>query len=43
MVGGIVCVISSCLFFSRLPTIRKLIRPIYVEKGILREFPATDQ
>ena len=38
-VGGIVCVISSYLFFTRLPTIRNLIRPIYVEKGILNQFP----
>jgi hypothetical protein len=43
MFGGIVCVISSFLFFRRLPTIRKLIRPIYVEKGILTEFPAGEQ
>ena len=38
-VGGIVCIISSFLFFRRLPIIRKLIRPIYLEKGIIREFP----
>jgi MFS family permease len=38
-VGGLVCIISSCLFFGRLPMIRRLIRPIYVEKGILKEFP----
>jgi MFS family permease len=36
-IGGIICIVSSCLFFRRLPIIRKLIRPIYVEKGILRE------
>jgi MFS family permease len=34
-VGGIACVISSFLFFRRLSIIRKLIRPIYVERGIL--------
>ncbi len=38
--GGIVCILSSYLFFSRLPVIRKLIRPIYVEKGILTELSA---
>jgi MFS family permease len=37
MIGGILCIISAYLFFSRLPTIRKLIRPIYIEKGILKE------
>ena len=36
-IGGIICIVSSCLFFRRLSIIRKLIRPIYVEKGILRE------
>jgi MFS family permease len=41
-VGGIVCIISSFLFFRRLPTIRKLIRPIYVEKGILTESPVKE-
>ena len=38
-VGGIICIISSFLYFRRLPIIRKLIRPIYLEKGIIREFP----
>jgi MFS family permease len=35
--GGIVCMLSAYLFFSRLPTFRKLIRPIYIEKGIVSE------
>jgi MFS family permease len=42
-IGGIVCIISSYLFFTRLPDIRKLVRPIYVEKGIITEFPTTEQ
>jgi MFS family permease len=39
IIGGIVCIISSCLFLIRLPIIRKLMRPVYLEKGIIREFP----
>jgi MFS family permease len=41
-IGGIVCIISSYLFHRRLPEIRKLVRPIYVEKGILTEFPTAE-
>lgn len=37
MVGGIVCVLGAALFAIRLPRLRKLIRPIYVSKGILPE------
>jgi len=36
-IGGIICILSSYLFFSRLPVFRSLIRPIYIEKGILSE------
>jgi MFS family permease len=39
IIGGIVCIISSCLFLIRLPIFRKLLRPVYLEKGIIREFP----
>ncbi|MCX5749050.1 MAG: MFS transporter [Candidatus Saganbacteria bacterium] len=35
MINGIMCLIASALFYVRLPHIRKVIRPIYVEKGIL--------
>jgi len=37
MVGGSLCVVSAALFAWQLPALRKLIRPIYVEKGILPE------
>ncbi len=37
MIGGAICVISAALFACNLPALRKLIRPIYVEKGILSE------
>jgi len=37
MVGGSICLASAALFAWQLPALRKLIRPIYVEKGILPE------
>ncbi len=37
MVGGISCVLGALLFLNRLPSLRKLVRPIYREKGILPE------
>ncbi len=40
MVGGISCVIGALFFFYRLPAMRKLVRPIYVKKGILPEVAA---
>jgi MFS family permease len=38
--SGIVCIAGSLSFFSRLPAIRKMVRPIYVQMGIIREFPS---
>ena len=39
--GGIVCVMAGLWFAVRLPSLRQLVRPIYVERGILPA-PATD-
>jgi MFS family permease len=39
--GGIVCVMAGLWFAARLPSLRQLVRPIYVERGILPA-PATD-
>ncbi|MDT8068258.1 MAG: MFS transporter [Terriglobia bacterium] len=36
-IGGAICVAGAALFATELPAIRQLIRPIYVEKGILPE------
>ena len=36
-VGGCCCILSALLFLRKLPEIRALIRPIYVEKGIIEE------
>jgi MFS family permease len=38
--GGIACIVGSLLFFSRLPAIRKVVRPIYEQMGIIRDFPS---
>lgn len=37
MGGGIACVASSLFFLRRLPGLRRLIRPIYEQKGIVPE------
>jgi MFS family permease len=48
LAGGIVCVVGGLWFATRLPKLRAMVRPIYVQKGILREIAtgiqsATDQ
>jgi MFS family permease len=35
MAGGICCIASGAWFFSNLPYIRAVVRPIYVQKGLL--------
>lgn len=37
VIGGIACLIGAILFGVRLPGLRALVRPLYVEKGILPE------
>jgi MFS family permease len=37
LIGGTCCVIGSILFARQLPLLRKIIRPIYVKMGIMRE------
>ena len=41
LVNGLWCIVGSLLFFARLKTFRKLIRPIYIEKGIIRADPGS--
>ncbi len=38
--GGGICILGAALFASQLPAVRKLIRPIYVQMGILPELAA---
>jgi MFS family permease len=35
LLGGIACVLAGIWFATRLPSIRAVLRPIYVQKGIL--------
>jgi len=37
MIGGIACILGSLIFAKKLPSLRKIARPIYVEKGIISE------
>jgi MFS family permease len=34
-IGGIACIVGSIAFARELPSLRKMVRPIYIEKGIL--------
>ncbi|MHB1376969.1 MAG: MFS transporter [Candidatus Humimicrobiaceae bacterium] len=43
MIGGAVCIICSIVFFTRLPMLKKLVRPIYVKKGIIIEIAKETQ
>jgi MFS family permease len=38
-ISGLACIIGSLFFLTKLPLIRKLVRPIYVQMGIIREMP----
>jgi len=35
LVGGVACLLAAAWFALRLPRLRELVRPIYVERGIL--------
>ena len=35
MIGGVACILGSVLFAKKLPPLRRITRPIYVEKGII--------
>lgn len=37
MIGGVACILGSLIFAKLLPSLRKVARPIYVEKGIISE------
>ncbi|MFB3886447.1 MAG: MFS transporter [Thermodesulfobacteriota bacterium] len=40
MIGGISCILGSVIFAMKLPSLRRIARPIYVEKGIISEGPS---
>jgi hypothetical protein len=35
--GGFVCIIASVIYALHLPKLRKFIRPVYIQKGIIPE------
>ena len=37
MIGGAICICAAALFAAQLPTLRPLIRPIYIKRGIIPE------
>ncbi len=37
IIGGSVCFLASIVFYKNLPALRKLVRPIYQSKGIIKE------
>jgi MFS family permease len=37
MMGGFVCLLGAILFARKLPSLRRMVRPIYVSKGIIQE------
>ncbi len=39
LIGGSCCLIGSLMFARRLPGLRKLVRPIYLEKGVIVQGP----
>ena len=43
MLSGIVCVVGSLLFLKQLPHMRATARPVYVERGIIRDVPEDPQ
>jgi MFS family permease len=40
--GGLICFASGLWFASQLPMLRRIMRPIYVQRGIIVEPPAVD-
>jgi MFS family permease len=37
MMGGFACLLGAILFARKLPSLRTMVRPIYVDKGIIQE------
>jgi len=37
MISGIACIIGSVMFARKLPALRQMARPVYIERGIIKE------
>jgi MFS family permease len=35
LISGVICIIGAIIFLTRLPSLRKIIRPLYVKMGII--------
>ncbi len=35
--GGVLCILASVWYFGRLPSIRRVLRPVYIEQGIIQD------
>lgn len=42
IIGGASCLIGSFMFAKKLPSIREMVRPIYIRKGVLSEKSETE-
>ena len=42
MIGGITCLAGAVLFARKLPEIKKIIQPIYVRSGLIKEIPSAE-
>ena len=40
MFGGVCCIAASFLFARKLPLLRRVTRPIYIDRGIITDVPA---
>jgi MFS family permease len=40
LIGGVACILGAMLFARKLPTLRKIARPVYIQKGILSRDPS---
>jgi len=43
MLSGIACIIGALLFLTKLPLMRRIVKPIYIQMGIIREMPSEFQ
>jgi MFS family permease len=43
MLGGICCIAASFLFARKLPLLRRITRPLYIDLGIIRDMPTEAQ
>jgi hypothetical protein len=37
LISGGICILGTIIFLIKLPSIRKIIRPIYIKRGIISE------